>query len=247
MKNFYKFLVITSTTLILAWCWEKTTLPIYLLPKPSDILNVYVRSYETILSHTLVTLSEWMVGIFFASLIGWWLGFCLSEFKVLKSILTPLLSAIQTVPYVIYFPLLALWVGIGFLPKVLIIVIACSFPLAVILEKSLNDTKSYYLCFVKNLKLSSWQAYQKIYFKSTLPQFANGLQVSLTYSLTATILAELLGSKKGLGVLIMRSQSQFETEMTFALCILVILLTLSVKAVVSFIFKNILFWKEQYA
>jgi len=50
---------------------------------------------------------------------------------VLRNTIYPILLAFQSVPKVAIAPLLALWIGFGMLPKVVVVFLVCFFPIIV--------------------------------------------------------------------------------------------------------------------
>ena len=71
------------------------------------------------------------------------------------------------------------------------------------------------------------QLYVKVVLPYTLPFIISGIQQGIGRGLIGVVIAELFGGSNGLGYLIQRSADTFNTAMTFAVLLLLIVMSLS--------------------
>lgn len=222
---------------------QKANIPDYIIPLPSQVVNVILTEWEIILQNTRITAIEWLLGIFLAIIIGFILSFCSFKSKKIHSILAPLLIISQSVPYLVFTPLLMIWLGLGMAPKVVLVVLTCSFPISLVMQYDLIEAKKEYQLIVKMLHIKPIKAFFNIYLPYSLPGFFNALKISVSYSFGSAVLAELMGSESGLGIYLLRSQATYRTDKVIAAVIIIIIISIISTSIVSLIRKKIIFWK----
>ncbi|MGM0421301.1 MAG: ABC transporter permease [Bacillota bacterium] len=193
----------------------------WILPAPSQI---YAEAYKTrylLFEHSIRTLSEAVFGLIISATAGISIGTIIFNFKMLERTVYPLMVISQTVPIVVLIPLLVIWFGFGIMPKLLIVILACFFPVAVNTVDGLNTADQDKIRLLLAMGASSWQVFRKVRVPSALPMVFSGLRISATYSVMAAVVAEWMGSDKGLGVFIVRSSNSYLTARVFAGIVLV--------------------------
>ncbi|APJ04179.1 ABC transporter permease [Silvanigrella aquatica] len=228
---------------ILEFILQKAMVPEYIIPLPSKVANVILTDWEIILQNTQVTALEWIIGIFLAILFGFLLAFCSFKFEKVRSILAPLLVISQSVPYLVFTPLLMIWLGLGMAPKVVLVVLTCSFPISIVLQQDLLNAKKEYELIVEMLHIKPIQAFFHIYLPYSLPGFFNALKISVSYSFGSAVLAELMGSESGLGIYLLRSQATYRTDKVIAAVLVIILISILSTTMVSYLRNKIVFWQ----
>ena len=134
-----KSLLSRSTTpltyLILLFAWEVGVrlfkVPGWMLPAPSAIIATARDWAPDLLHHSVVTLEETVVGFLLALVISVPLAVGIAFTQALRRLLYPVLLGLQSVPKVALAPLVILWLGIGSLPKIIIVILVCFFPILV--------------------------------------------------------------------------------------------------------------------
>ena len=103
----------------------------FILPSPALVLRVILDRYDVLLHHTLITSYETMAGFFLSVLIGIPMAAAVVAWRPVERLLYPLLVASQTVPKVAIAPLFIVWLGFGFLPKIIIAFLVAFFPIVI--------------------------------------------------------------------------------------------------------------------
>src|SRR5699024_9515008 len=124
-------------------------------------------------------------------------------------------------------PLLVIWFGFGFLPKLIIIVIACFFPVAISTLGGLQETDRELMHYMKMMGATNRQLLWKLQFPHALPSIFSGLKIAATYSVMATIISEWLGAQEGIGVYMTLALSSYRTTRVFVAIIIAMLLSLA--------------------
>lgn len=119
--------------LLLIWqlCSDLRVVPKFMLPSPTDVLSAFVSDFPALLLHARVSLSEAFLGLSTAMILSFAVAYLMDRFRFVRDSVYPLLILTQTIPTVAIAPLLVLWLGYGILPKVVLIVITCFFPMTI--------------------------------------------------------------------------------------------------------------------
>lgn len=198
----------------------------YILPSPIMIGKALIETYSLLWEHSVQTIIETLQGFALAVLIGFILAMLMELIPVLKSMLYPLIVLSQTIPIMAVAPLLIIWFGYGLLPKVVVVILVCFFPVTVSLVEGLEATDRDMERLLLAMGASPWQIFKIVKLPGSLPSFFAGLKISATYSMMGAVIAEWLGASKGLGVFMIRSMKSFLTARVFASIVVISVLSL---------------------
>ncbi len=234
------------TLLMLLIIWQLATvvfaIPEYILPAPSAILQTIVVNFKILLINTGFTTVEAILGISFAIVIGIAIAICLFKSQLLERIFLPYINVLQTIPAIVVAPLFALWFGFGLFPKVLLIVIFCSFPIIVSTLASFKQVDSDKVLYLKTLGANNYQLFRHLYLPVAAKPIFASIKISTTYALVNAIFAEYMGAKYGLGVYLNRAAASFQTDDVFAVIVVIIVITLTMLKVVDYAEYKIIKW-----
>lgn len=219
-------------------------IPKYIFPSPADVVNVLFSDSKILGEHTLITLTEALLGFFAAIILGIILGGILAYFKTIRNIIYPVILISQMVPLIAIAPLILIWFGFGMMPKILIVLIVCLFPCILSFLDGLESIEPELINLMKTMKASEIQIFFKLKLPYSLQNLLSGLKISAVYSITGAVIGEWLGAEKGLGIYMTRSISSFRTDALFAAILIIILLSLSVFSLVEFSEKKLIPWKS---
>jgi ABC-type nitrate/sulfonate/bicarbonate transport system permease component len=113
------------------WLCDFFKVPVFVLPKPSDIAWQLLKDRELLWDHFQFTLKNVLFGFFLAFVIAMVLGFLVAHVRLINRAIYPLLVASQTMPVIAIAPVFIIWFGYGMLPKVITTALICFFPLTV--------------------------------------------------------------------------------------------------------------------
>jgi NitT/TauT family transport system permease protein len=188
----------------------------FILPSPRLVFRVIADRYDVLFHHTVITASETMVGFGLSVLIGIPIAIAVVTWRPVERALYPLLVASQTVPKVAIAPLFIVWLGFGFLPKIIIAFLVAFFPVVISTVAGLKSTPVEMIHLGRIVGLSWWQMFLKISFPRALPEIFAGLKVAMTLAVVGAIVGEFVGASEGLGYLLMFATAQMQTPLVFA-------------------------------
>jgi NitT/TauT family transport system permease protein len=188
------------------------------LAAPSQIIQaVYslTRSGE-MERHLAISAVEFALGYAIASVIGIILGFAMANSAVAKRALQPWISGLYATPTIALAPLFILWLGIGIWSKVLVVIFLVLFPVTINTEAGLRTTSERLIEMLRSFGASSRQIFFKVSLPSAVPFILAGLKLGIGRGLIGVVVAELFGSRAGLGRLISQSADAFNMPELFA-------------------------------
>jgi ABC-type nitrate/sulfonate/bicarbonate transport system permease component len=217
--------------------------PAYLVPAPSKVALAFVSDWELIAGHARATLFEAAVGLSLSVVIALGVAMLMDNFAVVRKALYPLLIMSQTVPVIAVAPILIIWFGFGYLPKVIVIILMCFFPVAVSLTDGFAETDKDFLDYFRVIGATRLQVYRHLKFPHALPYFFAGLKIAVTYTVMAAVIAEWLGGNEGIGVYMLRAKQAFALDRMFAAIVLVVAVSLLLIAFVNLAARRVVSWK----
>ncbi len=220
-------------------------IPKYILPSPSAIVKALYVNRAILLEHTKITVIEAGVGFIFAILFAVILAAIMNKSKLLKDMIYPILVISQTVPIIALAPLFMIWLGFGILPKIVIVVLVCFFPITISVTEGLETVDQDMINLMKVMKASPREIFFKVQLPATLPTFFSGLKIAATYSIMGAVIGEWVGAKSGLGVYMTRAMSSFKTDALFADILIIVVLSILVFKVIEYIGKVIMPWNTK--
>jgi NitT/TauT family transport system permease protein len=236
--------------LLVLGAWELATAtgwqPHYLLPSPGEIGESLWTERGAYWSNALTTLTEVAVGFSIGALLGVLFGVAIGLVSGFRRALYPLLVASQSLPVLALAPLLVLWFGFGIVPKLIIIVQIVFFPVTVATISGLVSVSEEALVFGRSLG-ASWSAlFFKVRLPASLPFIFSGLKISASYAAIAAVIAEWAGSTKGLGAMMLRANTNLQTEVVFGALVLITLIGLGAFGLMVLLERILVPWHERF-
>ena len=204
--------------IIVAWevCVRLFEVQKWLLPAPSDIAVTLYADAPLLWRHTLATLLEIVVGFGLSLACGVALAAAIGLSRTLERAIYPFVIASQTIPIIVIAPMLLIWIGYGFAPKVIVVALISFFPIVVNMVDGLKSVDRDMVNLMRTLGASRWQVFFKVQVPTSLPYLFSGMRVAIAVSVIGAVIGEWVGSSEGLGYLMLRSKPQFLTERVFA-------------------------------
>lgn len=186
------------------------------LPSPTSIASKMFDDYSLFLDQSWPTLSATLQGFGLAIVGSIGIAIVMVYWTWLRKIVYPLAVISQVVPKVALAPLLLIWMGYGQLPKVLLVLLISFFPVLVDSTVGFEATSQRRVLLLRSMGATRWQEFWKLRLPTALPHIFGGLKVGVALALTGEIVAEFVGSDKGLGYLLQLAQGNLNTQLAFA-------------------------------
>jgi NitT/TauT family transport system permease protein len=166
--------------------------------------------------HVGISAAEFALGYVIASILGIALGLAMASSATMKQALQPWVSGFYATPTIALAPLFILWFGIGIWSKVIVVIFLVLFPVAINTEAGLRTTSERLIEMLRSFGATRRQIFLKVSLPSAVPFILAGLKLGIGRGLIGVVVAELFGSRAGLGNLISQSADAFNMPDLFA-------------------------------
>jgi NitT/TauT family transport system permease protein len=235
---------------LLACVWELAVyffkIPDYVLPAPSAIaISLYNGVVSGVFFYNfLVTAFQTLAGFFLAVIVGTALGAVVAQFDIVERIVYPWLVALQTLPKIAIAPLIIIWAGYGITSKVIIVALVAIFPVLVNTIMGLQSCDQGKLDLMRSLGAGRWETFRTVRLPNALPFIFAGLNVAIVLAVLGSIVGEFVGSKAGLGNLILEANFQFDVARIFAVLVILGVFGVVLSQLMSVLQNRFLFWNK---
>lgn len=192
----------------------------FVLPSPSAIFAAGWQWHAPILENAWQTFITTAIGFAFAIVIGLLLGVAIGSSSLIYDGFYPALVGFNTIPKVAVVPILIIWFGVGSIPAIITAFLLSFFPILVNVATGIATVEPELQDVLRALGASKWQTIRKVGLPRAMPYFFASLKVAITVAFVGSIIAETVGSNKGIGNLMLIASSRFEVPLAFA-CLLV--------------------------
>jgi len=230
--------------------WEAATRyggvdPLILPPIAAVLRSLWIGLVEgTYWTHIAVTLGQALAGYLIAVVLGVAIGAFIAQFWLVERTVYPYLVALQTLPKVAIAPLIIVWFGYGISSKIVIVTLLSFFPVLVSTIVGIKNCESGRLDVLRALKASEWQIFWRVRLPSALPYIFAGLNVAAVLAILGAIVGEFVGSKMGLGNLILEANAQLDTAQVFSILVILGVIGVALHALIQLVNRRVLFWSE---
>ena len=240
------------------WTWRdlvSTTMTMQrpVLPTPTQVLAEMWTSIvdwpldtpRNLLYHAKVTASTTLVGFAMGSLLGILLATVIVHSRTLDRALLPWIVASQTVPVLAIAPIVLVILGSlgfeGLLPKAVIAMYLCFFPVTVAMVQGLRSPQTIETELMYTYAATRVQAFWLLRLPASLPFLFPALRVAIAAGLVGAIVAELpTGAQAGLGARLLTGSYYGNTVQIWAALVMASLLGLVLTAAVALLERLVL-------
>lgn len=217
----------------------------WFLPSPSSIVIESKEVLPTFFPHFASTLILSMSGLAIGATVGLAVATFLHVSRRGRETFYPFLILSQNIPIIVLAPLLVIWFGFGSLPKLIVITLACFFPIAVSVLGGLQQTSRELILYMHMMGANQSQLFWKVELPYAVPSIISGLKIAATYSVMASVISEWLGAQEGIGVFMTMAASSYKTTRVFVAIIITMLLSLAFFGLVLLLEKALGRWQKR--
>jgi NitT/TauT family transport system permease protein len=189
------------------WSMERPVLPAPDQVAVEFIMTTFgtrVTAKKSLVYHASVTASATLAGFALGAFLGILLAIGIVHVKTLDRSLMPWVIASQTVPILAIAPMIIVVLGnvgiTGLVPKSIISMYLCFFPVTIGMVKGLRSPDPMQLDLMRSYSASAAQVFWKLRLPASIPFLFASLKVAVAISLTGAIVGELpTGASAGLG------------------------------------------------
>jgi NitT/TauT family transport system permease protein len=213
--------------------------PRYIAPSPLEVAAALRTEAGTLAVNTWPTIVETLGGFFVGNVIAVVIAIGFVHNRTFQHTVYPLAVTVRTLPIVAISPILVLLLGNGYAPKIAIAALITFFPTLVNMVDGLNAVDAQAQELMHVLSATKWEVFRYVRWPTSLPYLFSALRIASTASLLGAIVAEWIGSNKGLGYLILAATYDYRTPLLYA--------TMAVASAVALVLFGVISSLERYA
>ena len=197
-------------------------------------------SKRSLVFHAGVTVSATLLGFLFGALLGMLLAVAIVHLPVLDRSLLPWVIASQTVPILAIAPMVIVVLGSlgleGLVPKAIISMYLCFFPITIGMVKGLRSPDPLQLDLMRTYSATRMQLFWKLRLPASTPFLFASLKVAVATSLIGAIVGELpTGAQAGLGARLLSGSYYGQTIQIWAALLMASLLGVALVIAVTLV------------
>jgi len=213
-----------ANTLAVSWSLDRPV-----IPAPHQVLTGFVTTVfladpttpKSLIYHGWVTLASTLTGFLMGTLLGTLLAIAIVHLRTLQKSLLPWIIASQTIPILAIAPMIIVVLGsvglTGLLPKSIISMYLCFFPVTIGMVKGLTSPETMQLDLMRTYNASTPQTLGKLRFPASLPFLFTSLKVAISIALVGAIVGELpTGAQAGIGARLLTGSYYGQTVQIWA-------------------------------
>jgi NitT/TauT family transport system permease protein len=168
------------------------------------------------MGHAWYTMLITLGGFAIALVSGVLLAVLIVESRLLEKTVYALIVGLNSVPKVAIAPLFLVWFGVGPTPKILVAFLISFFPIVIDAAVGLRSMSVEMADLARSMGATRLQVFTRFRLPTSLPYLFSGLKVAATLAIAGTVVGEFVGADKGLGYLLLVTNSNMQTALMFA-------------------------------
>jgi NitT/TauT family transport system permease protein/taurine transport system permease protein len=215
-----------------------------ILASPLSIAQAFASSGNEFLQAFKYTFLEILIAVSTAWVLGVATGALLGASPVLARATAPLLSSIFAIPFIVWYPILLVWLGIGPQSKITYGIAAGFFPIALNTLSAVENFDRRFVVLARSLGAGVIPLFFKFILPLTLPSIVSGLRIGTSFAVIAVLVSEMLASTAGIGFLISYHRTLFDTGHVYLGIALALACTVLVNVALTHVERRVGRWRD---
>jgi ABC-type nitrate/sulfonate/bicarbonate transport system permease component len=234
--------------LLVLLAWQLAALqglPEYVLG-PIEILKHFTAALGSaeLYENMAASLARSLPGFVIGSALGAALGLAAGTARWFDRLLSPAVFLTYPVPKIVMLPIFMIWFGIGDLSKVLIIALACFYPVFINAYTGARQTRTILVWSALGMGASRWDVFRRVVVPSAAPMIFASLRVSLALSLIVMFAAEMINARSGLGHMIRVAENSLRFDLMYVSLVAIAILGYAGDRLVRLAHSRLLAWQQ---
>ena len=216
------------------------------ISSPRAVLErlISMASDGSLQMHTWQTVEEAFIGLLCGLVLGIALGVLLGFSKRFSDAVDPIIMGFYSLPRVSLAPLFIIWLGIGLLAKVALVASVVLFVVLFNVREGVRTIDRELLDAFRSMKASRRVMIRSIVIPSLVPWIFASIRIGIGMALIGAVVAELIGSSRGLGWYVMHSTSIYDMAGSIAALVVLMILAIIFNWALAVVEKRALRWRR---
>lgn len=216
----------------------------FIFSSPSRVYRMFVSmlSDHSIFLHMGITLAETLISFLLVFLFSLLTAVLLWLFHSLSKVLEPYLVVLNSLPKSALAPLLIVWLGANMKTIIVAGMSVAVFGSILTIYTGFSEVDPEKVKLIYTLGGSRRDVLWKVVLPSSIPIFVNTMKVNIGLCLVGVVIGEFIGSRQGLGYLIIYGSQVFQLDMVLMsiviLCIMAMILYQIINLVEKYCLKR---------
>jgi len=171
-------------------------------------------------------------------------GIILGRVTPLRQMADPIISILNSVPYVLFLPLIIFWFGLGETARVIVVVWAGILPLIISTTSGVRNINVDYLRVGQAFSASPLRVFTSIVAPAALPFILTGIRLAVARALVGAIVVEFFLSSNGLGYFVQNETSNFQMSAAMAGIVVMAVAALLLTWLIGTAEKRVISWSR---
>lgn len=194
-----------------------------MFPSLSQVLQTLYTGIVSgqIMTAILTSMSRLLIGFTIATVLGLFLGYLIWRSKLVEDTLGFLITALQSIPSIVWFPLAIIWFGLNDFSILFIVTIGATWTMTINATSGFKNVPRLYQQVAKTLGSGGFHFLRTVIMPASVPQLIAGLRIAWAFSWRALMAGELLGGGGGLGYLLEMGRSLGQMDLVISVMIII--------------------------
>lgn len=237
--------VLAAVALLLLWEALALIVQERILPTPVIVIQTFLTELNGDLGpHFLASLWRVVASTALSVALAVPAGLVLGQSEKLNRIFSPVIYLLLPIPKVVLVPVVLLFLGVGDLPKIVIIFMILFFQILVLVRDQAAGIRPELVHSVRSLGAGRRALFRFVYLPASLPAILTALRQSVGTAVAVLYVAELFATQRGLGYYIFLAGSTlFDYPKMYAGVLAMSLLGLGLYFVVDSLHRRLCPWQ----
>lgn len=194
-----------------------------MFPRLTDVLQTLFTGIVNgqITLAILKSMSRLLIGFSIAVVLGVFLGYLIWRSKLIEDTLGFLVTALQSIPSIVWFPLAIIWFGLNDFSILFIVTIGATWTMTISATSGFKNVPLLYQRVAKTFGSKGFHFLRTVIIPASIPQIISGLRIAWAFSWRALMAGELLGAGGGLGHLLEMGRSLGQMDLVISVMIII--------------------------
>ena len=241
-------LVTILGVIILLVLWQLTSMyllkPVW-ISSPALVAGRFVSSFQdgTLVSNTVATTEEALIGLVAGMVVGILVGIALAEWRPVARILDPYIVGANSLPRIALAPFFVIWFGIGLFSKVVLVVSVVMFIALFNVRQGMASIDPDLVDVMKSMKAKRWAMFRYVTLPSLLPWIMSAVKIGIGSAIISAVVAEMVGADHGLGWSVTFALQEFDMTGAVTSMIMMVILAMILYGLLALLERWLFRWK----